>query len=382
VNETSTHTREHAIELDRPEADTLGLRIAGDWHISTGMPCAEAVVEAIEQAPTRQVAVRAVGLGTWDSSLLTFLLDVHDACVERGVACDLSALPEGVRRLMALATAVPERDDAKRRTERRPFLEHIGAGVLDYGRNAGNAIGFLGECLLSFGRLLRGRRTFRRSDLVLFVQQAGFEALAIVSLIAILIGMILAFVGAVQLRIFAAQAYIANLVAIAMLREMGAMMTAIIMAGRTGAAYAAQLGTMQVNEEVDALRTFGVAPFDYLVMPRILALVLMMPLLTLYADFVGILGGYLVGTTMFDVSASQYIQATLRWFRPQDFALGLIKSVVFGIIIAGCGCLAGMQSGRSAAAVGSATTTAVVNAIVWIVVADGIFAVVTSVLRI
>lgn len=382
MNDTETRARTHLIELERLTADVLALRIAGEWRITGGMPCADAVSEAIESAPTTRLVAKDDGLGDWDSSLLTFLLDVHTACADRGVACDLSALPEGVRRLLALATVVPERDDAKRHADRPPLLERFGNNWLATWRQAGDAIGFLGECVLSSGRLLRGRCKFRRSDLVLFIQQAGFEALAIVSLIAVLIGMILAFVGAVQLRIFAAQAYIANLVAIAMLREMGAMMTAIIMAGRTGAAYAAQLGTMQVNEEVDALRTFGVRPFDYLVMPRILALVLMMPLLTLYADFVGILGGYLVGTTMFDVSAAQYIQATLRWFRPQDFALGLVKSVVFGLIIAGCGCLAGMQSGRSAAAVGSATTTAVVNAIVWIVVADGIFAVVTSVLRI
>lgn len=382
MNESDTHAPTHSIELKREAADVLTLHLSGEWQIAQGMPCADAVAAAIDAAPTKRLVLADDGLGQWDSSLLTFLLDVHEVCSARGIACDASALPEGARRLLTLATVVPERGDAKRHAERPPFLERVGDDAIRIWEQTGQSFAFLGECALSFGRLLRGRCKFRRSDLVLFTQQAGVDALAIVSLIAVLIGMILAFVGAVQLKIFGAQAYIANLVVIAMLREMGAMMTAIIMAGRTGAAYAAQLGTMQVNEEVDALRTFGVAPFDYLVTPRMLALILMMPLLTLYANFVGIFGGYLVGTNMFDVSAAQYIQATMRWFRPQDFTLGLIKSVVFGIIIAVCGCHAGMQSGRSAAAVGAATTTAVVNAIVWIIVADGIFAVVTTMLRI
>lgn len=382
MDETDTRAATHSIEIERTAPEVLTLRIGGEWQIERGIPSADALVTALDATPAKRLEVEADRLGRWDASLLTFLLDVSETCDKRQVACETAALPEGVRRLLALAIAVPERDDAKRHEERPPFLERIGHDWLATWRQSGTALEFIGECALSFGRLLRGRCKFRGSDLVLFTQQAGVEALAIVSLIAILIGMILAFVGAVQLRLFGAQAYVANLVGIAMLREMGAMMTAIIMAGRTGAAFAAQLGTMQVNEEVDALRTFGVAPFDYLVMPRMLALILMMPLLCIYADFLGIFGGYLVGTGMLDLSPAQYIEQTLRWLKMKDLVLGVGKSVIFGIIIAICGCYAGMQSGRSAAAVGAATTSAVVTAIVWIIVADGIFAVVTSVLRI
>lgn len=382
MNEVKPLQANNAVAIERQADAGLLVRVSGDWRIADGLPAAGAIAAAVTESPPARIVVTADGLGSWDSSLLTFLLDLHDCCAERGIELDTAALPEGVRRLLALATTVPERDDAKKKDERPPLLVRLGQGGLRVWQQSGDALGFLGECALSFGRLLRGRCHFRGSDLVLFTQQAGAEALPIVSLISILIGMILAFVGAVQLRLFGAQAYVANLVGIAMLREMGAMMTAIIMAGRTGASFAAQLGTMQVNEEVDALRTFGVTPIDYLVMPRMLALIIMMPLLCIYANFLGILGGYLVGTGMLDLSPAQYIEQTLRWLKFKDLMLGIGKSAVFGVIIALCGCFAGMQSGRSAAAVGAATTTAVVNAIVWIIVADGIFAVVTTLLRI
>jgi phospholipid/cholesterol/gamma-HCH transport system permease protein len=206
--------------------------------------------------------------------------------------------------------------------------------------------------------------------------------LPIVSLISLLVGLILAFVGAIQLEMFGAQIYVANLVGIATAREMGAMMTAIIMAGRTGAAFAAQLGTMQVNEEIDALRTFGVEPMDFLVLPRMLALILTMPILCLYADLLGLAGGAIVGVGMLDISMTQYIQQTISGLTITDFMVGLVKSAIYGIIVALSGCLRGMQCGRSASAVGLAATSAVVMGIVLIIVTDGLFAVVTNILGI
>jgi phospholipid/cholesterol/gamma-HCH transport system permease protein len=196
------------------------------------------------------------------------------------------------------------------------------------------------------------------------------------------VGLILAFVGAVQLKMFGAQIYVANLVAIAMVREMGAMMTGIIMAGRTGAAFAAQLGTMQVNEEIDALKTMGLSPLEFLVLPRMLALILMMPLLCLYADLMGILGGVVVGIGMLDLSFSQYFEQTRAAITLTDLWLGVGKGVIFGVLVALAGCLRGMQSGRSASAVGDAATSAVVTAIVAIIVSDGLFAVITNVIGI
>ena len=187
--------------------------------------------------------------------------------------------------------------------------------------------------------------------------------------------MILAFVGALQLRQFGASLFIANMVGIAMLREMGAMMTGIIMAGRTGASFAAQLGTMQVNEEVDALTTFGIDPVDFLVLPRMLALCLTMPLLCLYSDFLGILGGAVVGSEVFGLSSELYWRQTLRAISLNDLWIGLVKAETYGVLVAVAGCLRGMQTRGSAAAVGSAATSAVVTGIVAIVAADAVFAV-------
>jgi len=175
---------------------------------------------------------------------------------------------------------------------------------------------------------------------------------------------------------------VANLVAIAMVREMGALMTGIIMAGRIGAAYAAQLGTMQVNEEIDALSTMGISPMEFLVLPRLFAMVLMMPLLTLYSDLLGMMGGAIVGVGMMDITLVQYITQTQATLDLTNISLGIAKSGIYAIIIALSGCMRGMQSGRSAAAVGEATTSAVVTAIVGIIVTDGIFAVLCDVLGI
>jgi len=179
---------------------------------------------------------------------------------------------------------------------------------------------------------------------------------------------------------FGAQIYVANLVAIGMVREMGAMMAAIIMAGRTGAAFSAQLGTMQVNEELDAFRTLGISPVEYLVLPRMLALVLMMPLLCIFADLLGILGGMAVGVTLFDISFMQYLEQTRASIDLTDIAVGMVKSLVFAVLIAVSGCLKGIQCGRSASAVGEATTSAVVMAIVAIVVSDAIMTLITNAL--
>jgi phospholipid/cholesterol/gamma-HCH transport system permease protein len=234
----------------------------------------------------------------------------------------------------------------------------------------------------SFGRLTIGRARFRRNDLIDIIFECGAAALPIVTLISFLVGLILAFVGAIQLTQFGAQIYVADLVGIAMAREMGALMTAIIMSGRTGAAFAAQLGTMQVNEEIDALTTFGLSPMDFLVLPRMIALILMMPLLCIYSDLMGILGGALVGVGMLKLSVTEFVNATINGVSLTDFSVGIFKSSIFGILVAICGCMRGIQCGRSASAVGLAATSAVVTAIVFIIVTDGLFAVLTNALGI
>ncbi|HXK57083.1 MAG TPA: ABC transporter permease, partial [Gammaproteobacteria bacterium] len=295
-----------------------------------------------------------------------------------GVAYD--GLPEGVQGLIALARAVPERKGARRSGETEGWLTRIGRRVQGLLDDTRRLLAFLGEVSLAFARMLTGRARFRRSDLALFIQQTGVDALPIVSLISVLVGLILAFIGALQLALFGAQVYIANLVGIAMVREMGAMMAAIIMAGRTGAAFSAQLGTMQVNEEIDAFKTLGIDPVEFLVLPRLLALTLMMPLLCIYADLLGIVGGMLVGIGLFDISPTQYIEQTVSAVTLTDIGVGMVKSVVFGLLIALAGCMKGIQCGRSASAVGEAATSAVVAAIVAIVVSDAIMTLIANAL--
>ena len=222
----------------------------------------------------------------------------------------------------------------------------------------------------------------RPQDLLAAMQECGVQALPIISITSMLFGLILAFVGAVQLTQFGAQIYVAGLVGIGMLRVMGAVMVGVVMAGRVGAAYAALIGTMQVNEEVDALATLGIAPVDFLVLPRVVALTAMIPLLTLYADLMGVVGGYIVATTMLNINPMEYINATMQMVPYKHVFIGLAYGTVFGVIIAMTGCYQGMRCGRSAQAVGLATTTAVVHAIVGIIVATAVITVICNVLDI
>jgi phospholipid/cholesterol/gamma-HCH transport system permease protein len=362
---------------------TVRLQLSGSWRLSRPLPAAADVERQIEgRSDLRRVVFEARGVSDWDSGLLTFLRRLDGFARRAGLEVDASGLPEGVRRLLQLATVVPERSGAQRSTAPESFLTRVGQETLGLIEGSRQVLVFLGEVTLAFGRLLSGKARFRRSDLMLTIQEVGAQALPIVSLISFLVGMILAFLGSVQLLQFGAQIYVAPLVAIGMARDMAAMMVGIILAGRTGAAFAAQLGTMQVNEEIDALATFGFAPMDFLVLPRMLALVLMTPLLCLYADLTGILGGAFVGVTFLDLPPITYMQSTQQGVRLIDFTGGLIKAAVYGVVVAVAGCLRGMQCGRSSAAVGAATTSAVVTSIIFIVVSMAILTVIYNALGI
>ncbi len=370
------------LNFSRPNGDTLHLHLTGSWKIDHELPSAGEVQGQIEtELGITRITFDTGGISEWDSGLLTFLIKVIDLCSRRKIDADREGLPKGVKRLLAIATAVPEKKTYGEKA-REPFLSRVGSSAIEVSYSISEMCTFLGEVFLSFINLLLGKARFRRSELVLIIQECGVRALPIVSLISFLIGLILAFVGAVQLKMFGAQIYVADLVGIAMAREMGAMMTGIIMAGRTGAAFSAQLGTMQVNEEIDALTTMGISPMEFLVLPRVLALVLMMPLLCLYADLVGILGGAVVGVGMLDLSVTQYFHQTQAALDLSNFAIGIFKSAVYGVLIALSGCYRGIQCGRSASAVGDATTSAVVTAIVAIIVSDGIFTVICNALGI
>jgi phospholipid/cholesterol/gamma-HCH transport system permease protein len=367
-----------------PKADgVLLIELAGAWLLESGAP----TFDSFEPVLAREqrlagVAYDASRLSDWDSAAVSFLVQTSRTLRARGIAEDRSGLPSGLQRLIALAQAVPARAGARGVEQREPLLARIGTvgfaiadGVVEY-------LAFIGQCGLAFVRLLRGKARYRREDFLVVLQACGANALGIVALISFLVGSILAFMGAVQLQQFGASIYVADLVAIGMAREMGAMMTAIIMSGRTGAAFAAQLGSMKVTQEIDALTTMGISPFEYLVLPRMMALILMMPLLCAFSDVVGMLGGATVGVGMLDVPFGAYYRQTLAAVSLTDFFGGLFKSAVYGSLIAMAGCLYGFKSGSSSSAVGDAATKAVVSGIVMIVVACGIFAVIFNVLHI
>jgi phospholipid/cholesterol/gamma-HCH transport system permease protein len=363
------------VAIDRVPSDVLLIRLAGRWELRNGLASAGALeTELRREPPPSKVAFDTHQLGPWDSSILTFLTQVSEACRQRGVALDATALPAGLHNLLDLAVGVPERAGARKELTARPFLERVGTQALAVVAEGGETLSFLGSMTLASVRLVRRTARYRASDLWLLIQQCGVEALPIVTLISFLVGVILAFVSAVQLKQFGAQIYVANLVGVAMTREMGALMSAILMAGRTGASFAAELGTMKVTQELDAFTTAGFSIPEFLVLPRVMALVLMMPLLCLYADFVGILGGAAIGVGMLDLSWTMYLGQTTHAIRVGDTVGGVFKSAVYGGLIAGAGCLRGLQAGSSASAVGRAATSAVVTSLVAVIVACGVFA--------
>jgi phospholipid/cholesterol/gamma-HCH transport system permease protein len=354
---------------------TLCIRLGGRWRIDQHLPSADRLNGQLG-ATVRRVRFETGELTDWDSGLLTFVAGVVKSCADRSIAVDGSGLPQGARRLLAMAAAVPEQKLAARDIGQQGIVTQVGAAILAFFRGAPQMLAFLGEVMLSMSRLFAGRARFRVRDLWLEIEEVGPRALPIVTVISFLVGLILAYLGADQLKLVGAQIFIADLVAIGMVREVGALMTGIIIAGRTGAAFAAQLGTMQVNEEIDAYKTLGISPVDFLVLPRMLALMLMVPLLTLYSGFIGMLAGLFVSVTIFDIGAFEYYTETLRALEFKQFAVGLSKGTVYGAMIAFAGCLRGMQCGRSAEAVGHAATSAVVTAILLITIAASIMTIV------
>ena len=377
TNPADTVLRQASVEYSQPAADCLLIRLAGVWTLKSGIPPVDEFSRRVAgHTGLRHLHFDGSGITEWDSSLLAFLRRLVAQAGRQGMVPELDGLPEGVHRLLDLAAAVPPKADASRREDKASVLAQVGNITFRYLHGAPEMVRFIGEVTLSFGRLLRGKAQFRRTDLLLIIQDVGPQALPIVSLISFLVGLIVAYMGAVQLAQFGAQIYIANLVGIGMVREMGALMTGIIMAGRTGASFAAQLGTMQVNEEIDAFRTLGISPMDFLVMPRMLALICVMPLLTLYSDLVGMLAGLFVANTSFNIGAFEYYHQTVHSLNLTQFAVGISKGTTYGILIAIAGCLRGMQCGRSAQAVGEAATSAVVTSILFIVVAASVLTII------
>jgi phospholipid/cholesterol/gamma-HCH transport system permease protein len=362
----------------RMEDTTLVIVLSGDWRA-----CAQGVevdaTQRILKTGVRALAFDAETLGHWDSALIAFLAGLQEAAQKSGVAVEDAGLPASARRLLALTTVMPPAPAPKAAP---PLLDRLGLWAISIYDEATEVAALTGNSVLRGGAALVGRSAMRGSDLLDCMRDAGANALPIVTVINVLVGGILAFVGAVQLRQFGADIYVASMVGIAVVREMAALMTAIIMSGRTGGAYAANIATMQGNEEIDALQAVGIPVFDYLVLPRVLALTGMMPILYLYGCAMGIFGGFVVAIATLNLSPISFLEETRSAVEASQFVLGLAKSLTFGALIAIAGCRVGLRAGRSAADVGQAATTAVVAGVVGVIALDAVFAICANALGI
>jgi phospholipid/cholesterol/gamma-HCH transport system permease protein len=374
---TGYHPGDTAIE-PRWSMDQAGsglLTLEGDWLARRGaMPGFPASTLA---GSTADLRINSAGLGRWDSGLIVFLWDAKRAAVASGHGLDPSGLPAAASKLLGL---LPDHLPLDHPVAARGFrpLYWLG-GVTEVLLTQTGSIASLLEKVVKSGLLAPfGRVRMRRVDLLDNIRDAGPSALIIVSIVNFLIGAILAFVGAVQLRKFAADRYVADLVGLALVREMAAVMTAIIMAGRTGGAYAARLATMQANEEIDALTVTGIPVTDYVVLPAVVALVVTMPFLYLYGCLVGMAGGCVVALGMLDVTGAGYLNETFDAVGLSQFAFGFTKSIAFALLIGVASCWIGLRAGRSAADVGVAATRAVVTGIVGVIALDAVFAVLAN----
>ena len=354
----------------RSAAGVLEVDLEGPWRLSGDTPRWGPVVGGARPSSVR---LRADGVTQWDTSLIVFLGEAQRWCGAAGIPCDTAPLPEKMRLLSGQFEASMR--TAGHDTHSQSLVVEVGLSTRSAVAQVQDFLRFVGECSIDTVRLVTGRTGLRWNDCLGEMQKCGAMALPIVSLISFLVGVTLAYSGSIVLKRFGGEIWVADLIGVAMTREMGALMAAIVLAGRTGAAFAAEIGSMKANEEIDALSTLGISPVRFLVIPRVLALGFMMPLLAIYANCLGILGGMAVAYATLDIPPAAYWVEMLTIVTLPDVFVGMIKAVVFGLIVGLSGCLRGLQADRNASGVGQAATSAVVTAILLIIVADAIFAV-------
>lgn len=358
--------------------DEFVVKVGGDWLLSEPVP---AWTDLMGEVATKSVRILPGDLGRWDTSLVLFLAHVQTWCAES--KCDFhdETLPENLLLLLRQITEAGVPKPVAEVALASPWAL-TKAAVFHWTDQVKEWLSFVGECTVGFLGAVRNPRRFRWLDCLVEMQNCWASSLPIVGLVSFLVGVILAFQAAVERRQFGAAIFVADLVGLAVVREMGPMMAAMIAAGGTGAGFAAQLGNMKLDEEIDALETLGISSVDFLALPRLLAATIMLPILVVYANVLGILGGLFVSATMLDIPASAYwieTKGRLGWL---DVGGGLLKSVFFGSAVGLAGCLRGMRCERSAAGVGRATSSAAVTGMLLIVLADAVFALVFNALGI
>ncbi len=355
----------------RDGAATIALR--GDWLTQSEVQ-APAIARLCSNSAIRGVAFDTTRLGKWDTTLVAFLWSIKRMAAANGMVFDDSALPPSARQLVHLLPATPRKPRLAARAPLRPVAWTVTQAV-DLLVEVGRSAVLLAQTVAGSARLLLGRARFRGVDLVSDLLNAGPRAVAIVGTVNFLVGAILAFIGAAELRAYAAETYVPNLVGVASVRELSSVVTAIVMAGRTGGAYAARIATMRGNDEIAALRVLGIPIGEFLVMPSVVSLCVAMPILYLLGSLIAILGGLAVSTVSLGFTAMQYLRETLDAVPLTDFIFGAVKSIAFAALIGTVSCRMGLRAARSARAVGDAATGAVVANILGIIALDALFAV-------
>jgi phospholipid/cholesterol/gamma-HCH transport system permease protein len=358
-----------------PESGTLTLIVTGRWDSDTTGKWWHRGQQILAESKPRRLVIDASGVSYCDGAGLAFLVALQQLQARSGGDVAIQGLQEEFRRLLDIYGRISTEPPPGRRVEALSIIEHVGKAAVGLWHDFRGLLTFVGELAVTLVVAVRHPAVVRWRDAWLVAEQAGANGLPIIALIGLLLGLILAFQSAMPMRRFGADIFVANLIGISMLRELGPLMTAIILAGRSGSAFAAELGTMKVTEEIDALVTMGLEPVRFLVLPRVLAAVTVTPLLTVFANLFGLIGGAVVmGSLGFPLVT--FINQILSAVTVGDFLRGLIKSFVYGMVVAAIGCLRGLEAKTGASAVGQSTTSAVVSGIVLIAIVDGVFAVV------
>ena len=357
------------------DGGTLTLIMTGRWDSDTTGKWWQRGQQILEQGKPSRLVIDASGVSYCDGAGVAFLIDLQQLQIRIGGDAAIQGLPEEVRRLLDIYGHISIERSPGRRREPLSIIEQVGKAAVELWWDLQALLTFIGELALTLLRAARHPRLVRWHDALLVAEQSGVDALPIIALIGVLLGLILAFQSAIPMRRFGADIFVADLLGIAMLREMGPLITAIILAGRSGSAFAAELGTMKVREEIDALRTMGLEPVRFLVLPRVIAAVAMIPVLTVFANLFGLMGGAIVMRSL-GYPLVTYVNQVLSAVTVGDLMGGLLKSFVYGIVVAAVGCLRGLETKTGASAVGQSTTSAVVSGIVLIAIVDGLFAVV------
>ncbi len=356
---------------DQPDGRRV-LAVTGRLDATTIPELWETVRRSAAETPQRTIVVDAAGVDYCDGAGVALFVELlrHS----RAEKIEIANLKPGIEVLLRQFDPKRLEHDLDPEPPRRPIVEEIGAAAFGVWRDIRRQVEFVGETTSALLHAAGHRATVRWRDVWRICERAGADALPIVALISFLLGLILAFQSAVPMKRFGAEIFVADLIGLSILRELGPLMTAILLAGRSGAAFAAEIGTMKVNQEVDAMTTMGLNPVRFLVTPRIIATMLMTPLLVLFSDLIGVLGGALTMQS-FSIPFVTFLKEVDSAVTTTDFLAGFVKSFVFAILVAGIGCMRGLETAAGASAVGDSATRAVVSGIILLVIVDGLFAV-------